>query len=53
MPKINEYRDRSLAKEKEVSKIFDRLHKRSEIINGLQLVATFAVLVHIAFVDFA
>ena len=53
MPKINGYRDRSLAGEKEVSKIFDRLHKRSEIINGLQLVATFAVLVHIAFVDFA
>lgn len=53
MPKINEYRDRSLAGEKELSKTFDRLHKRSEIINGLQLLAVFAVLVHIAFVDFA
>lgn len=53
MPKINEYRNRSLAGEKEASKIFERLHKRSEIINGSQLFAVFAVLVHIAFVDFA
>jgi hypothetical protein len=53
MPKINEYRDRSLAGEAEVGKTFDRLHKRSEILNGLQLLAVFAVLVHIAFVDFS
>lgn len=52
MPKINEHRDRSLAGEKVVNEIFERLHKRSEIINGLQLLAVFAVLVHIAFVDF-
>lgn len=53
MPKINEYRDRSLAGETEVGKIFDQLHKRSEILNGLQLLAVFAVLAHIAFVDFS
>lgn len=52
MPKINEFRDRSLAGEEEVGQVFDRLHRRSEITNGLQLLAVFAVLVHIAFVDF-
>lgn len=53
MPKINEFRDRSLADEEEAGKIFERLHKRSEIINGLQLLAVFAVLSHISFVDFS
>lgn len=53
MPNINHYRDRSMAGEKEVSETFDRLHRRSEILNVLQLVAVFAVLLHLAFTNFA
>lgn len=58
MPRINSYRDQSLAGgggsdgndgRKEAGKIFNRLHKRSEIINGLQLLAVIAVLLHLAF----
>jgi len=51
MPSINDYRDRVKAGEKEVSEIFDRLHKRSEILNGLQILAVFAVLLHLAFIN--
>jgi hypothetical protein len=50
MPAINNYRDRSLSGEKGSNKIFDKLHRRSEILNGLQLLAVFAVLVHLVFV---
>lgn len=53
MPSINDYSDRAKAGEREVSKIFDRLHRRSEIMNGLQLLAVFAVLVHLAFTHFS
>lgn len=53
MPAINHYRDRSLAGEQGTSQIFDSLHRRSEIINGLQLLAVMAVLLHLAIVDFS
>ena len=53
MPSINDYSDRSKAGERGVSKIFDRLHKRSEVMNSLQLLAVFAVLVHLAFTHFS
>ena len=53
MPRINEFRDRSKAGEEGTNKIFDKLHRRSEILNGLQLLAVFAVLLHLAFVDFS
>lgn len=53
MPSINDFSDRAKAGEKEVSKTFDKLHKRSEILNGLQLLAVFAVLAHLAFTQFS
>ena len=53
MPRINEYRDRSKAGEEGTNKIFDNLHRRSEILNGLQLLAVVAVLLHLAFVNFS
>lgn len=53
MPRINEYRDRSKAGEEGTNKIFDKLHRRSEILNGLQLLAVVAVLLHLAFVNFS
>jgi len=53
MPSINDFRDRAKAGENDSSKVFDRLHKRSEIINALQLLAVFAVLAHLAFVNFS
>ena len=53
MPSINEYRDRSKAGEEVTTQIFDKLHRRSEILNGLQLLAVVAVLLHLAFVDFS
>ena len=49
MPGINRQRDKSLSGDKEAGKLFNRLHKRSEIINGLQLLAVIAVLLHLAF----
>ena len=49
MPGINDYRDRALAGEDGSNKKFDRLHRRSEILNALQLLAVFAVLIHLAF----
>lgn len=48
-PQINEFRDQSLAGDKQAGKTFNRLHKRSEIINGLQILAVLAVLLHLAF----
>lgn len=53
MPRINEYRDRSKAGETGTNKTFDKLHRRSEILNGLQLLAVVAVLLHLAFVNFS
>ena len=53
MPRINEYRDRSKAGEAGTTQIFDKLHRRSEILNGLQLLAVLAVLLHLAFVNFS
>lgn len=53
MPSINEYRDRSKAGEAGTNKIFDKLHRRSEFLNGLQLLAVVAVLLHLAFVNFS
>jgi hypothetical protein len=53
MPRINEYRDRSKAGEEGTNKIFNNLHRRSEILNGLQLLAVVAVLLHLAFVNFS
>ncbi len=52
MPSINDHRDRSNSSEEVANKIFNKLHRRSEIINGLQLLATMAVLLHISFVNF-
>mgnify|MGYP006215934769 CR=1 FL=1 len=53
MPQINDYRDRSRAGEAETTEIFDKLHRRSEVLNGLQLLAVMAVLLHLAFVQFS
>ena len=53
MPRINEYRDRSRAGEAGTTEIFDKLHRRSEVLNGLQLLAVMAVLLHLAFVQFS
>tara|TARA_B110000008_G_C16496451_1_gene374341 strand:- start:36 stop:476 length:441 start_codon:yes stop_codon:yes gene_type:complete len=52
MPSINDHRDRSNSGEEVANKIFNKLHRRSEVINGLQLLATMAVLLHISFVNF-
>jgi len=49
MPAINAHRDLSLSGDKAATKTFDRLHRRSEIINGLQILAVFAVLLHLVF----
>ena len=51
MPRINEYRDRSRAGEAGTTEVFDKLHRRSEVLNGLQLLAVMAVLLHLAFVQ--
>ena len=53
MPQINEYRDRSRAGEAGTTEVFDKLHRRSEVLNGLQLLAVMAVLLHLAFVQFS
>ena len=53
MPRINEYRDRSRAGEAGTTEVFDKLHRRSEVLNGLQLLAVMAVLLHLAFVQFS
>lgn len=50
MPAINAWRDQSLAGDKQAAPVFARLHRRSEIINGLQILAVFAVLVHLVLV---
>lgn len=50
MPSINAWRDRSMAGDKQATMTFDRLHRRSEIINGLQILAVLAVLIHLVFV---
>ena len=52
MPTINDHRDRSNTGEEGASKIFDKLHRRSEVLNGLQLLAAVAVLIHLSFVSF-
>ncbi|HBW83131.1 MAG: hypothetical protein CMD92_06975 [Gammaproteobacteria bacterium] len=53
MPQINEHKDRSRAGESGATEVFDKLHRRSEILNGLQLLAVMAVLIHLAFVQFS
>ena len=53
MPQINYFRDRSRAGEAGTTEIFDKLHRRSEVLNGLQLLAVLAVLLHLAFVEFS
>ena len=53
MPQINDYRDRSRAGEAGTTEIFDKLHRRSEVLNGLQLLVVMAVLLHLAFVQFS
>ena len=52
MPSINDHRDRSNKGEDVANKVFNTLHRRSELINGLQLLAAMAVLLHISFVNF-
>ena len=52
MPSINDHRDRSNSGEEVANKIFNKLHRRSEVINGLQLLAVMAVLLHLSFVSF-
>tara|TARA_B100000686_G_C16731103_1_gene940736 strand:- start:1350 stop:1808 length:459 start_codon:yes stop_codon:yes gene_type:complete len=49
MPRINACRDRSKAGEECLSKIFDTLHRRSEILNTIQLIAVMAILFHLVF----
>ena len=51
MPQITQFRDRSRAGEAGSTDIFDKLHRRSEALNGLQLMAVMAVLLHLAFVE--
>jgi len=53
MPQINHFRDRSRAGEAGSTETFDKLHRRSEVLNGLQLLAVMAVLLHLAFVEFS
>ena len=52
MPSINDHRDRSNSGEEVANKIFNKLHRRSEVINGLQLLAAMTVLLHLSFVSF-
>ena len=52
MPSINDHRDRSNTGKELANKIFNKLHRRSEVINGLQLLAAMAVLLHLSFVSF-
>lgn len=48
MPAINASRDRATAGDRLAGRRFDRLHRASVVINGVQLVATLAVLVLVA-----
>lgn len=48
MPRINDYRDRMLSGNPAAEKKFNRLHRLSILINGVQLLGAFAVLVHLA-----
>lgn len=43
MPRINEARDASLAGDRQAKQRFDRLHRFSVIINGLQLLLLLAI----------
>lgn len=47
-PQINRYRDQSLAGDQRAGVIFNRLHRLSEVINVLQLLAVFGVLLHLS-----
>jgi len=47
MPQINDYRDRMLSGDKAAEKRFDRFHRCSVLINGVQLLGAFAVLAHL------
>jgi hypothetical protein len=48
LPRINGYRDRMLSGDISAEKKFDGLHRLSVLINGVQLLGAFAVLVHLA-----
>ena len=48
MPRINDYRDRMLSGDTAAEKKFDGLHRLSVLINGVQLLGAFAVLIHLA-----
>lgn len=48
MPRINQNRDRMLTGDDSAGPVFERLHRLSVVINGLQLIATFVVLVRLA-----
>ena len=48
MPRINAARDRMLAGDDGAGHVFNRLHRLSVVINVLQLVAAFVVLVRLA-----
>ena len=39
MPRVNHYRDRSLAGDEQAGRRFDQLHRVSVMINGVQLIA--------------
>ncbi len=49
MPRINTFRDRELDGDKQAGQVFNRLHRRSEVINVLQVLAVLAVFLHLAF----
>jgi hypothetical protein len=49
MPQINTFRDRDLDGDKQAGQVFNRLHRRSEVINVLQVLAVLAVFLHLAF----
>ncbi len=50
MPAINQHRDAVKAGDATANSIFNRLHRRSEIINTLQLLAIFAVVLHLSLI---
>ncbi len=49
MPQINAFRDRDLEGDKQARQVFSRLHRRSEIINVMQVLAVLAVFLHLVF----
>ncbi len=53
MPSINNFRDQAKSGDIKSNQSFERLHKRSEFLNYLQLIAVLAVMLHLSFVNFS